>query len=378
MLLFFCGDVMLGRAVDQILKHKNNPKIYESYYKDARCYIPNYMLNELNKIPKSDHDDKCYAYNITKPDEYIWGDLLNDKLYKQSQLRIINLETSITTSKHNQNKTVLYKMHPKNIGVIKVANVDYCCMANNHVLDWHEEGLNETIKTLDNNKIGYGGIGYNIHDARKPYIIKDKKVMIFSAASPCSGTFNDWRAENDKAGVNVVDIGDDKQVNDYIKYVKNTINDKYKNYMVIVSIHWGGNWGYEIPEEQTTFAHKLIDDVGVDVIHGHSSHHFKGMEVYKNKLIMYGCGDMMNDYETIKNHNHIKYMQDVNLAYYPSFDIKYNFVNITIVPYTIMRMRLVRIIDKERINEINKRIGEWCKNVEYGQWRIMQGTIILI
>lgn len=70
--------------------------------------------------------------------------------------------------------------------------------------------------------------------------------------------------------------------------------------IVVISIHWGGNWGYDIQQEQREFAHKLIDNACVDVIHGHSSHHVKGIEVYKNKLIIYGCGDFLNDYKGIR------------------------------------------------------------------------------
>ena len=43
-------------------------------------------------------------------------------------------------------------------------------------------------------------------------------------------------------------------------------------------------------------AHYLIDDCGIDLIHGHSSHHIQGVETYKGKLIIYGCGDFVDDY----------------------------------------------------------------------------------
>ena len=69
--------------------------------------------------------------------------------------------------------------------------------------------------------------------------------------------------------------------------------------IVVVSIHWGGNRGYAIPSAQTRFAHKLIDAAGVDIIHGHSSHHVKGIEICKDKPIIYGCGDFLTDYEGI-------------------------------------------------------------------------------
>lgn len=357
MLLFFCGDVMLGRAVDQIFEFKNKPQIYESYYKDARCYIPKTMLKN---IQKSNYDKKCNISNIVLPYEYIWGDLLKSNLFIKSKLRIINLETSITTSTSPQDKSVLYKMHPKNINAIKVANIDYCSMANNHVLDWKNNGLIETIDTLNNNNLGYGGIGKNINDARKPYMYDN--IMIFSMATPYSGTFKHWKATENEAGVNVIDITNKMQVDEYIKYIKTKSNKKY---MSIVSVHWGGNWGYNVSDSQIAFAHRLIDDAGVGVVHGHSSHHFKKIEVYKNKLIMYGCGDMINDYETIKNDSHKKYMSDVNLAYYPYFDKNYNMVKLLIKPYTIKNMRLVKITNKDKLTKIINRINKINNGIKF-------------
>ena len=63
--------------------------------------------------------------------------------------------------------------------------------------------------------------------------------------------------------------------------------------IVVVSLHWGSNWGYEVPWQHSSFAHGLIDQGGVDMVFGHSSHHPKAVEVYNNKLILYGCGDLI-------------------------------------------------------------------------------------
>lgn len=60
----------------------------------------------------------------------------------------------------------------------------------------------------------------------------------------------------------------------------------------------GSNWGYDVPPERQRIAHALIDKVGFDMIHGHSSHHPIGVEVYRGKLIMYGCGDFINGTRT--------------------------------------------------------------------------------
>jgi len=86
----------------------------------------------------------------------------------------------------------------------------------------------------------------------------------------------------------------------------------------VVSIHWGSNWGYDIPPEQVAFAHRLIDDAGVDVIHGHSSHHVKGIEVYRDRPVLYGCGDFLNDYEGISGYE--RFRGDLALMYLLSMD----------------------------------------------------------
>ena len=84
------------------------------------------------------------------------------------------------------------------------------------------------------------------------------------------------------------------------------------------SIHWGGNWGYQIAPAQVKFAHKLVDEAGVDIIHGHSSHHVKGIEVYKGKLIIYGSGDFLNDYEGIGGYEHFR--SELSLMYFVSVE----------------------------------------------------------
>src|SRR5205807_1016547 len=129
-IIFLCGDVMLGRGIDQILKYKNNPELFEQYVTNATYYVP-LNMKQFTRTYVSD--------------DYVWGELLYENMFKKSNLKIINLETSITTVREPyKDKPVLYKMHPKNINLIKLAKIDYCNMANNHVLDWGIKGLIET------------------------------------------------------------------------------------------------------------------------------------------------------------------------------------------------------------------------------------------
>lgn len=106
-----------------------------------------------------------------------------------------------------------------------------------------------------------------------------------------------------------------------------------------VSIHWGSNWGYQVPEAQRVFAHALIDSGSVDLIHGHSSHHPRPIEVYRDKLILYGCGDFINDYEGIESHE--QFRGDLTLMFFPELDLADGrLLNLHLVPMQMHRFRL--------------------------------------
>ena len=85
--------------------------------------------------------------------------------------------------------------------------------------------------------------------------------------------------------------------------------------IAVVSVHWGANWGYDVEADQVRFARRLIDG-GVDLIHGHSSHHPRPVEVYRGRLILYGCGDFINDYEGIRGYE--EFRDDLRLLYLAS------------------------------------------------------------
>jgi poly-gamma-glutamate capsule biosynthesis protein CapA/YwtB (metallophosphatase superfamily) len=129
--LFLAGDVMTGRGIDQVLPHPGNPVLYEPWVRDAREYV---QLAERLHGP------------IARPVDldYLWGDALAELQQAGMDVRIINLETSITSSEdYWPAKEVLYRMHPGNAGCLTVARIDCCCLANNHVLDWGYQGLAE-------------------------------------------------------------------------------------------------------------------------------------------------------------------------------------------------------------------------------------------
>ncbi len=116
---------------------------------------------------------------------------------------------------------------------------------------------------------------------------------------------------------------------------------KHPRDFVIASIHWGGNWGYTVPFEQIEFSHNLIDYAGVDIVYGHSSHHVKGIEVYRGKLVLYGCGDFLDDYEGIGGFE--EFRSDLGLMYFVEVDsLTGDLIRLEMTPTRIRNFRINR------------------------------------
>lgn len=304
--LFLCGDVMTGRGIDQILPQPSSPEIYESYLTSAEQYIE---IAELVSGPIPHPVDY----------DYVWGDALAILKAAVPDVRIVNLETAITTSNENWlHKHINYRMHPGNLPVLSVAGIDCCVLANNHVLDWGYAGLEETLSSLLQAGIKTAGAGQDYRHAVRPAVLdvgENHRVIVLSMGSTSSGIGRAWAAGERQPGVWLLDdfsMASVETIGNQVEAVKQHGD------IVVASIHWGGNWGYRIPEQTRQFAHALVDHANVDLVHGHSSHHPRGIEVYKNKLILYGCGDFINDYEGIRGHE--KYRDDLRLMYLPEID----------------------------------------------------------
>lgn len=340
MKLFLAGDVMTGRGIDQALPHSVPPVLYESYVKDARDYI---------QIAERENG------NIKTPlsYEYVWGDALGVWKNEAPDVKLVNLETSITTYDEPwARKGIHYRMHPRNVQLLTTAGIDHVSLANNHMLDWSRPGLKQTMSALGSARIPFSGAGMNATEAGKPSVLQqgEKRILIFSYGAPNSGFPPTWAADKDQSGVNYLS-GFGK---DGIEKVKKEIRSyKKPGDLVIFSIHWGGNWGYTIPGEHKNFAHELIDEAGVDLIFGHSSHHPLGLEVYNNKLILYGAGDFINDYEGIRGHD--QYRPELSLMYFPELDMENgNLHSLKMMPMEIKRFSL---------NHASKEQGNWLKDV---------------
>ena len=251
---------MTGRGIDQVLPHPVDPGLHESGVHSAVDYV---RLAERANGPIPAPVD---------PD-YLWGDALEEWRRMAPDVRIINLESSITRSEAFVPKGINYRMSPENAVCLMAAKIDCCVLANNHVLDWGCSGLVDTLRVLERHRIQVAGAGRDLAQASAPAILDiagKGRVVVVSLACPSSGVPSDWAAAHDRPGVNILENLSETAAAHLAQKLQSA---RRPGDIVVVSIHWGPNWGYAIPPHHRRFAHALVDVANVSVVHGHSSHH---------------------------------------------------------------------------------------------------------
>ena len=292
---------MMGRGIDQILPHPSDPLLHEPYVQDAREYL--HLAESVSGL---------IPQRVDAP--YIWGDALGELNAAAPAARVVNLETSITrSSEYCRSKGIHYRMHPENIECLLALRPDVCVLANNHVLDYGVSGLVETLEVLERAGVRTAGAGRNLTAAQRPALVDTPagaRLVVFGCAEQTSGVPDGWTARTGEPGIDVLpDLSKDAAG----ALCRRIAAVKQPGDLVVVSVHWGSNWGYEVPASHVEFAHRLIDG-GADLIHGHSSHHPRPIEVYNDRLILYGCGDFLDDYEGIAGYE--RFRGDLVLMYF--------------------------------------------------------------
>ncbi len=301
-LVCLAGDVMIGRRVDEFLTGESDKSV-------------------------------------------IWGEALTSLRTLKPSVTIANLETALTTSPDRwPDKRFLFTAHPDNAEALTCAGVQMCSLANNHSLDAMHSGLMDTANQLDTMGISHAGAGPDITAASKPastVLPNGRRLWFFSWAHPSSFTPRAWAATQNAPGINLLPAytwNALKQVRQHVHAIKENGD------IVVASLHWGSNWSYRVSIRRRWFARRLIDYAGIDVIHGHSSHHPMAIEVYRNRPIIYGCGDLVNDYDHSRRP---EYRSDLVLLYFLDLDHDGTLARLDVAPFRIEEMRLVRACDAD-------------------------------
>jgi poly-gamma-glutamate synthesis protein (capsule biosynthesis protein) len=325
--LFLAGDVMTGRGLDQALATSVDPELREPWIRDARRYL------ELAQDARGPFATPLAA-------DEPWGDALAELERAEPHARIVNLETSVTTSDAFwPDKGIHYRMHPANVALLRAAELDLAVLANNHVMDFGRAGLRETLATLREAGIRVVGAGPDRSAATAPATLDlaPGRLLVAAYAARDAGVPPSWAAERGRSGLAYLERPDAAAAERVAAAVRDV---RRPGDRVVVSVHWGGNWGYDVPPEHRAFARRLIDAGAADVVFGHSSHHPKGIEVHDGRPIVYGAGDLLNDYEGIAGHE--GYRPDLSLLYLPTLAPDGRLEELRMVPMRIRRLRLER------------------------------------
>ncbi len=324
------GDVMLGRGVDQILPHPGDPALREPYVHDARRYVE---LAELANGP------------ISRPVDWWWpwGDAAEILEELAPDVRLINLETTVTAGgEFADRKGIHYRLHPDNLPALTAIRPDVCALANNHILDFGRRGLADTCDALAAAGIHGAGAGPDLAAAQRFAVITphgNQRVIIGSVCMKSCGVPESWAAHTDQPGVWLIRDPVTRSSADDV--AARLLPLKRTGDVVVVSVHWGSNWGYGVGLSDIQFAHGLID-AGIDIVHGHSSHHPRPIEIYRGKPILYGCGDVIDDYEGIGGYG--SYRSDLRLLYLISIDLGGGeLAALRMLPLRVRKMGLERV-----------------------------------
>jgi poly-gamma-glutamate capsule biosynthesis protein CapA/YwtB (metallophosphatase superfamily) len=250
--LAFTGDVMLGRLVNDRLKDM-------------------------------------------QPEE-VWGDVLPH--LAQADLRIVNLECALTTHLQPWSRTEKmfhFRADPETVRVLQAAHIEACSLANNHILDYEEQGLLDTLRVLDASGIRHAGAGANDKEAAAPAIIEVQGESPYRIAL-LSYTDNepDFAATAKRPGTNYLEVSLHEAT---MTRIANSIAQARAQGadLVVISNHWGANFVERPPPEFRSFARRVIE-LGADIYHGHSAHICQGIEIYRGKPILYDTGNFIDDY----------------------------------------------------------------------------------
>ena len=243
--------------------------------------------------------------------ESVWGTTL--PLLRAADTVVANLECAIT---RQQTPTTLipkvfhFRADPVAADVLRAGNVRCVSLANNHSLDFGEEGLFDTLDTLDQAAIAHTGAGRTLGQAASPAMVRLPGLTLGVVGL----TDNEpaFAATTHAAGTHYVDIESGPPPGIGLAQLASHCRERRAD-LAILSLHWGPNMVTAPPVQFRKFAHSAID-AGFDLIHGHSAHLFQGVEIYRERPIFYDTGDFIDDYrldERLRNDWSFVFLADV-------------------------------------------------------------------
>src|SRR5690606_5760342 len=200
-------------------------------------------------------------------------------IFLSTDYNIVNLEAPITESGTRILKTGPHlKGHLEStIELLSTLQIDLVTLANNHILDYDEKGVLDTLAICKDHGFSTVGAGKNKNEAASIFYLdsQEGEIAIINIAE------NEWASATEKsAGANGMDLIDN---------AKHIQEAKGKSDHVIVIVH-GGHEYYNLPSPRMQKQYRFYIDNGADIVIGHHTHCVNGDEEYKGKQIYYSLG----------------------------------------------------------------------------------------
>ncbi len=222
----------------------------------------------------------------------VWGDLL-ERLRGLDAL-FVNLECCLSQRGRQWQRTrrpFHFRADPEwAVPALERAGVDWANLANNHLLDFEEVALVDTLDALDGAGIARSGAGRDEDEALAPATVAVGDLTV--AFVSLTDNTPEFAAGPSSPGVARAEIGQESR--DLIERSLSRAQERDPD-LLVASLHWGPNMVDEPFEEHERFGRWLLDR-GVDLVHGHSAHVFKAVEPRPEGTILYDCGDFVDDY----------------------------------------------------------------------------------
>lgn len=217
-----------------------------------------------------------------------------------SDIMVVNNEFTYTNrGTPIPGKDYTFRADPGLVSNLEIMGTDVVGLANNHVYDYGEIGLIDTLVNIDSRQLPYIGAGENIQEASEPvyYIINGRKIAIVAATQIERSYTYTKEATEDSAGVL-------KTLNP-AKYVGAISKAKKNADIVICYVHWGTEGTHSYGMDQKVLAEVFVQ-AGADAIVGGHTHCLQGVDVIQGVPVFYSLGnfyfsqepEMPEDYDT--------------------------------------------------------------------------------
>lgn len=320
---------------------------YLSQIKTGQVKLGNKSSDEINFILTGDFCPigRVEKLCLTNEFEKIYGNTL--PVLKDKDLSITNLECPLTKKLNPIKKSGPNLIaDPKCVEGIKYGCFDIVSLANNHILDQGEKGLQDTIQACKGAGIKTVGAGENLTEAMKPLFvtIKDKRIAILNFAEH----------EFSIATENSAGAAPLNPIRDYYQ-----ILEARRTSDIVIAIIHGGNEHYPLPSPRMVETYRFFADLGVTAIIGHHTHCPSGFEIYNGIPIFYSLGNFI-------------FGKDVKFkSWYEGYFIKLTIANnkvtnIALTPYFQCQNDNpgLRLMDDDESAEFLKRIEEYSNIIQ--------------